>query len=83
MEAESPRIDIKIKLGQTVILLKSSPGLKLDILDHAHGINPHENSFLKVIAIVFGRQSGVREADFALVLKNIHPGFFGVGQIDC
>ena len=41
MEAESSRTNIKIKIGQTVIIFKASPGFELDILDHAHGVNTH------------------------------------------
>ena len=82
MKAEPSRIDIKIKIGHAEIIFEAAPGFKLDVLDHSHGINSHENRFPQKIALVFRRQTGMRETDFTAILNNIHPGFFGVGQVD-
>ena len=82
MKAEASGRNIKIKIRQAVVVFQASPGFQLDILDHAHGIDAHQHRFLQMIAVTFSRQACVRESNFTAALKDVHPGFFGPGQID-
>ncbi len=64
-----------LKRGQGKIRVQSPCCLKVDVLNHSHGVQPHYRCFGKSNTFSSRRDFPVRHPDFRGFLVDPHPGF--------
>jgi hypothetical protein len=74
LKPKDPRAQVELKSVQRQVGMQVGPRAHAEILDNAHGVDPHGQFFFQVVTRGTGAQAPVRIADPALVLKDAHPG---------
>jgi len=74
MEQAGPQLKIKRSQGEIVVevTLRSN----VDILYHAHGVDPYVSGFQKGIPAIPGGKAPVDIPYLPVLLEDIHPSFF-------